>query len=510
MGLATLTFVLPIALLLLLFNLIIGFGVAARCLHLAHGLAPGPFGAGFYLATLLLLGVGGWQIVESVRVFLVRRTTKTQATDEVLAQHISQTNFHRWRRMGTHRPWMLFGALLLLVDVSLLRLDIRGRLDSPDGLLAAAILASLVWVTVLVCVLSIRTTVLLWRTLLRGSRRSPYIAGWVTASCVALSMVSVWTIRRFTQEVKERVDEQSVVASIKDTPSADPSIEQLRQAFLAVGEPPKPADAQDPELLKTPKGKPSDLPATAAIPQPQEAEETAQGKPDAEASNEGETAGRAGDLPAAPQALTQPSASPASAAAIPVDAAEPTLAQTDSNEPFLGLSFGPPFAACVDRLTEPDQSGDPIDRQIRRITTGFRMSEHDARAIVIETLVSVCMKKGEDREDLRRYFWRSVSNAARNYLSRHLNGRRTCSIELVPVVDFPDEQQTWRYADEAETRAQRAFCELSEIDQALLQARVVHGLKFSQIAESLGLGEDGARKAFDRALRRLKENFQKK
>ena len=115
-----------------------------------------------------------------------------------------------------------------------------------------------------------------------------------------------------------------------------------------------------------------------------------------------------------------------------MNSAEPTFAEPDSSEPFLGLSFGPPFAVCVDRLTERDQNGDPIELHMRRIMVRFQISAHDARAIVIETLVSVCMKKGEDREDLRRYFWRSVSNAARNYLSRHLNGRRTCSIELVP------------------------------------------------------------------------------
>jgi hypothetical protein len=112
------------------------------------------------------------------------------------------------------------------------------------------------------------------------------------------------------------------------------------------------------------------------------------------------------------------------------------------------------------------------------------MSEHDARAIVIETLVSVCVKKAEDREDLRRYFWRSVTNAGRNFVTRHLNNRRTCSIELVPVLDFPEETNSWHYADDTEQRAQHAFCELSEMDQALVQARVLRGLTFGKLVSS--------------------------
>ena len=98
---------------------------------------------------------------------------------------------------------------------------------------------------------------------------------------------------------------------------------------------------------------------------------------------------------------------------------------------------------------------------------------------------------------------------SRNFVTRHLNGRRTCSLELVPVRDFPEEQNIWHYAEETEQRAQQAFCELDEVDQALIQARVLRGLKFRQIGEITGLGESGAAKAFDRALRRLKQNFEK-
>ena len=521
LGLATLTFVLPLALALLFATGIVAFAAAAKSLHLTHGLEPGPFSAGFYLAALLLLGAGGWQLVQFARAFRAWRAAKADAHEEVLPEHMTSPRSRRLPAVLTQRPWMLLGTVLLLVDMSLVRLDIRGRLDSPDGILAAAILASMVWATLFIFILSVRATRVMWRTLLRGSRQSPYFAGWVTAACLAISLASVLTIHRYAKEAAETASQQNVVASIEEAPSADSSIEQIRQAFATFSEPKKPNDEQDQHLVKAqePSAKPQVIPAGQASAQAEDAADSATDSPDTLSPTETAAAaagvagaGMAGLLPSSSQTADRPPTTPTPAAAIPAETSEPAAPTepTETDEPFLGLSFGPPFAGCVDRLTERNEHGDPIEQHIRRLMARFGISAHDARAVVFETLVSVCMKKAEDREDLSRYFWRSVTNAARNFLSRHLNGRRTCPIELVPVVDFPDDQDAWRYVEDTEQRAQRAFCSLSDIDQAIIQARVVRGLKFAQIAALVDLSEDGARKAFDRAIRRLKENFQKK
>jgi len=76
-------------------------------------------------------------------------------------------------------------------------------------------------------------------------------------------------------------------------------------------------------------------------------------------------------------------------------------------------------------------------------------------------------------------------------------------------LHYPDETSGWHYTDATEQRAQKAFCELDEVDQAIIQAWVLQDLTFRQIGDIIGLGEDGARKAFDRAVRRLKEKFEK-
>ncbi len=499
LGLATLTFLVPLALAVLAVTAMLSFAAGAKSLRFAHGLDSGSFSAGFYLATLLLIGAGAWQIIHTVKARLARRAQQPQELGEGESKERAPAKTKGLWASLSQRPWMHLGVALLLVDMSLVRWEIRGRLDSPDGLLAAAILASMVWATVFVAVMGVRLTGLLWRTLLRNSRRSAYIGGLVTAFSLALSLASVLTIRSYAGETAEAAVQQNVVTSIEAAPSADSSLEQIRLAFVEFAEPKKTSDDAQP-LIK------EELPNT-----PQQLEPAAVPTVAAEAADPlGPTArgilggGTAGLLPSsAPSADVVPVASPP-ADVVPVDGSP-----TAQDAPLLDISFGPPFAGCVDRLTERIAAEDPIEQHVQRLVGRFGMSEHDARAIVIETLVSVCVKKAEDREDLRRYFWRSVTNAGRNFVTRHLNNRRTCSIELVPVLDFPEETNSWHYADDTEQRAQHAFCELSEIDQGLVQARVLHGMTFGKIGEITGLTESGAAKAFDRALRRLKQNFEK-
>jgi RNA polymerase sigma factor (sigma-70 family) len=494
LALATLTFLIPLAAVSLLLTAVLAFAAGATALRLAHGLDPGAFSAGFYLATLLLLGAGGWQLVYTARAWQaarsLRRTSPEASPSEALVPDKPKPG--GVRAAVKQQPFMLLGVALLVVDAFLVRWEIRGKLDSPDGLLAAAILASMLWAQILVAVLSVRLTVLLWRTLVRSSRRSPYAAGLVTAFGLAISLASVLGLRSVHHDAAEAASHQSVVTSIEGAPSASSPIEQMRLALVEFAEPKKTEDRQ-PLVKET-------VPvAAAAAAAPEE--------PTDPAALADAAAAAASAL--APPAAPAPTPEVTPAAASEGESLPAAAAAEDSEAPLLDLSFGPPFAKCVDRLTQRSPDDDPIQREVARIVRRFGISEHDARALVIETLVSVCLKKGEDREDLRRYLKRSITNAARNFLTRYLHRHRTCSIELVPVIDFPDETSIWRYTDDTETRAQKAFCALDELDQAIIQARVMRDLTFRQIGDIIGLGEDGARKAFDRALRRLKEKFEK-
>lgn len=500
LALATLTFLFPLALAVLGATAMLAFAVGAKSLHFAHGLDPGSFSAGFYLAILLLLGAGGWQVLRSSQAWRARRKIAPAAADEGEPKALASAKLGGLPTSLSQRPWMLLGVALLLVDMSLVRWEIRGRLNSPDGLLAAAILASMVWATVFIAVMSVRLTGLLWRTLIRSSRRSPYTAGLVTAFGLAISLASVLAQRSYSGETTGTAFEQSVITSIREAPSSSSSMEQIRLALVEYADPKQSNDDAQP-LVKEP------LPA--AQPQPVPAAEPLEPDIAAATAAAAALAAPVAEMPAAAPAAPQPATSgiaPLAPPAATAAAAGPTAA---ADLPFIDLSFGPPAADCVDRLTTQRTDGDPIQFHMRRIMTRFGISEHDARALVIDTLVSVCTQKADDRGDLSRYFSRSVTNRALNFATRHLNGSRVCPIELVPVVDYPDESENWRFGEETEQRAQRAYCLLSEFDQAIIEARVVNGRTFGQIAEMSGLSESGAAKAFDRALRRLKEKFQK-
>lgn len=498
LALATLTFILPTVVATILFTCLVSFAAGAEALHRTHGLDPGSFSAGFYLAALLLLGVGAWQGSHSVRAWLAGRAERKEGLDPPPDQALAPARLKGWPASLTQRPWILLGLVLLVIDASLVRWEIRGQLNSPDGLLAAAILASMVWTTVFIAVSSVRLTGRLWRLLLARSRRSPYMAGLVTAFSLAISLASVLVLRSDFRGAAEPAFEQEVVRSIDKAPTTDAPIEQIRLALVEFAEPSRHEPTETQPLIKEAAPQtPPVLPASAPI------------DPTAEAPASDRALGIVDTDSAGLMPAETPPAEKAAEAVAPAAVVPAAAASSDAYPPFLNLAFGPPGATCVDRLTEKKFEGDPILLHTRRIMARFGISEHDARAVVIETLVSVCAQKADDREDLSRYFSRSVTNAARNFVTRQLNGRRLCSIELVPVIDYPDESNDWHFANETEQRAQQAFCKLSELDQAIIQARVLEDLKFWQIGEMVGLGEDGARKAFDRALRRLKENFEK-
>lgn len=499
LGLATITFLVPLALVMLATTALVAFAAGAKSLHLAHGLDPGSFSAGFYLATLLLLGAGGWQVAHTVRWWRARRDRPPEVLDESEPKALVTAKPKGLPASLAERPWMLLGVALLLVDMFLVRWEIRGRLNSPDGLLAAAILASMVWATVFIAVMSVRLTGLLWRTLIRSSRRSPYTAGLVTAFSLAISLASVLAIRSYSRETAEAVTQQNVVTSIAEAPSSNSSLEQIRLALIEFADPKKPDDSDAQGLIKEALTPPQARVQPAPVPTPTPSAED----PLAPAALGVAGAGTAALLPAPERTVENPP--PASP---PIEAAAADTADPDA--PLWEISFGPASTKCIDKLMKRRADGDPIEQHVLRLMRRFNELDRDkAHAIVIDALVSVCLKKADDPEDLSRYFSRSVTNAALNYVTRHLAKLRACPIEMVPVVDYPDESDGWHFADDTEQRAQRAFCKLSELDQAIIQARVVEELTFGRIGEVIGLTEDGARKAFDRALQRLKENFQK-
>lgn len=70
------------------------------------------------------------------------------------------------------RPWATLGLWLFLVDLVLVRWQVKHHIPGIDGLIAAAVLASMVWATVFVLFFCIRTTLAIVGSLWSDARRS--------------------------------------------------------------------------------------------------------------------------------------------------------------------------------------------------------------------------------------------------------------------------------------------------------------------------------------------------
>ena len=167
-----------------------------------------------------------------------------------------------------------------------------------------------------------------------------------------------------------------------------------------------------------------------------------------------------------------------------------------------------PFAQCIDKLMKPDSGEDAVKAAVQLLAWQFSLSELDARGLVFDTMVSVCQKKAGEDGKLGGYFHQSLRNAARNFRRRFWRDGKQCSLEIVPILEFEvDDGRTWDFTDPFTAR--HAFCSLPDLDQALIKERVVVGRSFAEIGTMYDLSENGAQKAFDRAMTRLRKLFEK-
>ena len=74
-----------------------------------------------------------------------------------------------------------------------------------------------------------------------------------------------------------------------------------------------------------------------------------------------------------------------------------------------------------------------------------------------------------------------------------------CKVEIPTDPEAPPAER------QLSALERRALCSLAARDQRVLRARLLWNWSFGQIGKDLGLGDDGARKAYQRALGRLKK-----
>lgn len=436
--LAFLTVILPTTLAATGGTVALSLLAGAQALRRSDGLEPNIFGAGVYLAGLVLAAAAAWQGVLALGALRVAAPTSPplpppEGGTVVKAQQTTVIqDFLR-------RPWATLGLWLFLIDVILVRWRVKDPIHALDLVVAAAVVASMIWATVFVMASCIRATRAMLRRLWQGARQSQFVAGMVTLGGLGLGLAGglLLTILGVMAERELR----HVRFSIASHPAAtsDSAIEQVRVTLF--------------DLSEYRRDK-------------------------------------------------RPALASSSSPAVPV------LADSSGRRTGWSAPASPSFARCIDQLMRRDINSDPVRQAAQQLAWRFSLNEQDARGLVIDTLVSVCQQKAGETHSLAAYFARSLRNAALNFRRRFLRDGKQCSIEIVPVMEVEAEEgRPWDFTDPVAAR--QAFCKLEELDQALIKERLSVGRSFAEIGALYDMSENGAQKAFDRAIQRLTKNFEK-
>ena len=140
---------------------------------------------------------------------------------------------------------------------------------------------------------------------------------------------------------------------------------------------------------------------------------------------------------------------------------------------------------------------------IRRIV----LSHEDADDLLQETFVKVWEKidsfKGQSR--LSTWMIRIATNKALNFLKEK---RRIFWIPLIDVEKNLEqilESDPYFDGDEAEKQFQKAILKLPEKQRVVFQMRYYEELKFTEIAEIMGLSEGGVKANYHQAQKKVKD-----
>lgn len=107
---------------------------------------------------------------------------------------------------------------------------------------------------------------------------------------------------------------------------------------------------------------------------------------------------------------------------------------------------------------------------------------------------------------LRGYLLRSVRNRALNHL-RHLRVRRETEGDVEALYDPPIGADQPLAAQELSAAFQEAFDELPPRCREVFELSRVHGLRYAEIAESLGISQKTVEAQMGKALRVMRERL---
>jgi|SRR6185503_1553426 len=171
----------------------------------------------------------------------------------------------------------------------------------------------------------------------------------------------------------------------------------------------------------------------------------------------------------------------------------------------------------VDDVLRRIQSGDEsaFDAAFRewypvlvRVASALLQEVDAAEEVAQEVMLELWRRRHAISADvsLRAYLLRAVRNRALNQL-RHLRVRRESESEVEATYDAPLSADQPLVAGELSEAVQRAVRELPPRCREVFELSRVHGLKYAEIADSLGISQKTVEAQMGKALRIMRERL---
>lgn len=135
--------------------------------------------------------------------------------------------------------------------------------------------------------------------------------------------------------------------------------------------------------------------------------------------------------------------------------------------------------------------------------------DHDAAEEVAQDVMHELWRRREALDSavsLRAYLLRSIRNRSLNHL-RHLRVRRESESEVEALYDAPLRADQPIIARELADAVQVAFEDLPPRCREIFELSRIHGLKYAEIAESLGISQKTVEAQMGKALRVMRERL---
>lgn len=136
----------------------------------------------------------------------------------------------------------------------------------------------------------------------------------------------------------------------------------------------------------------------------------------------------------------------------------------------------------------------------------FGLAAHEAQDITQDVFLRFYMelKRGGSIENARGWIFRTAHNLAVNAARRGKTRQAFAAAPPPSTTEFGESPERKLIREQAARRLQQAFAELSPQQRLCLQLRAA-GLRYSEIAESIGVASSTVGEFLSRAIRRLRK-----